>query len=45
MIKIRAIMKVIKKKTETIIEIKKSGFKIPIIPKIGHKGAIIRKMR
>ena len=43
MIKVKAIIKEIRKKVDTIIEIRKLGFKIPISPKIGHKGAIVRK--
>ena len=44
MIKAKANIKEDKKKPATIIEIKKLGFKIPINPKIGHRGAIIRKI-
>ena len=34
-----------KKNIETKIEIIKLGFKIPIIPKIGQRGATIRKVK
>ena len=44
MIKTKANMKEDRKKPATIIEIKKFGFKIPIKPRAGHKGAIIRKI-
>ena len=42
--KTRAKRKVHKKNTEIIIEIRKLGFKIPIIAKVGDKGAIIRNV-
>lgn len=32
-----------KKNIDIIMDIKKLGFRIPIIPKIGHNGAMIMK--
>lgn len=32
-----------KKKIDTIIETKKFGFNMPIIPRIGHNGAKVNK--